>query len=113
MDAVICADEIGALGNAESVVHLDTCDVRVVEWRLKPGGSTPPRRHNCDFVRVSLTNGQLRTIGAQGEISLKITLGSSSLHTAPLEQAVINDSDACLAFIEIDLKHTVQRLISS
>ena len=98
--------------DAERVVHIDTSDVRVIEWRLGPGASTRPRRHTCDFVLVPLTKGKLRIVRAEGESSVEITPGASVLRTAPLEHDVINEGNASLAFIEIELKDTVRRLIS-
>jgi beta-alanine degradation protein BauB len=98
---------------AERVVHIDTSDVRVTEWRLGPGASTRPRRHSCDCVIVPLTKGQLRVLRAEGDSSVEITPGASFLRTAPVEHDVINDgNDASLAFIEIELKDTARRLIS-
>lgn len=97
---------------AVRVVHVDTSEVRVCEWRLAPGSSTRRRRHSCDVVIVPITQGRLRIVGDAGEKTVDVTPGAAVLYSAPMNQEAFNDSDAAVAFIEIQLKDSVRRLIS-
>jgi hypothetical protein len=65
---------------AERVVHIDTSQVRVTEWRLGPGASTSPRCQNCDVVMIPLTGGRIRFKPADGESLVEITPGVSIPH---------------------------------
>ena len=98
--------------HAERVVHLDTGDVRVTEWRLGTGASTGLRRHTCDYIMVPLTEGKIRFREAVGERVVEIIPGASVLCTAPMERDALNDGISRIAFIEIELKDTTRRLIS-
>ena len=100
------------MDDAVRVVHVDTSEVRVSEWRLTPGASTRRRRHSCDVIIVPLTSGRMRVVRAGSDSVLEITPGAAVLCSAPFEQEAFNDGDALVAFVEIDLKDSVRRLIS-
>jgi beta-alanine degradation protein BauB len=100
------------MSHAERVVHVDTSDARVTEWRLAPGASTKQRCHTCDCVVVPLTGGRIRFRRADGDIVVDIVPGASVLRSAPVEIEALNDGADRIAFVEIELKDTARRLIS-
>src|SRR5215470_15562763 len=99
--------------HAERVVHVDSSDVRVTEWRLGPGASTKHCCHTCDCVVVPLTSGRLRFRRADGDIVVDIVPGAPVLRSAPAELEALNDGADRIAFVEIELEDTARRLISA
>jgi len=99
--------------HVEKVVHVDTGEVCVTEWRLGSGASTGFQRHTCDYIMVPLTRGRLRFRGGDGERVVEIVPGASVLCIAPIEHAALNDGTPHIAFVEIELKDTARRLISA
>jgi quercetin dioxygenase-like cupin family protein len=92
------------MGKAESILKIDTPEVRVTEWRLGPGDATGFHRHDFDYVVVPLTSGTLRALAAAGETTVPLTPGGAYFRKAGVEHDVVNSGDTPFAFIEIELK---------
>jgi beta-alanine degradation protein BauB len=92
------------MGKAESILRIDTAEVRVTEWRFRPGDATGFHRHDFDYVVVPLSSGTLRAVAAAGETTVPLAPGSAYFRKAGIEHDVINAGDAPFAFIEIELK---------
>ncbi|MFI4986803.1 MAG: cupin domain-containing protein [Alphaproteobacteria bacterium] len=90
---------------AESILRVETDDVRVIEWRFAPGAETGQHRHGYDYVVVPLTAGTLRAVAAAGETRATLEPGGAYFRKAGVEHNVINGGDAFLAFVEVELKH--------
>lgn len=88
---------------AESVLRTETEDVRVTEWRFKPGAATGHHRHGFDYVVVPLTAGVLHIESAEGLSKVALTPGASYFRKAGVEHNVINGGGDDLAFVEIEL----------
>jgi len=50
-------------------VQIDNDHIRVTEWRFAPGAATGFHRHEHDYVVVPARDGELKLIGAKGEVS--------------------------------------------
>jgi len=92
------------MGKAESILKIDTDEVRVTEWRLRPGDTTGFHRHDFDYVVVPLTSGTLRAVATAGETTVPLTPGGAYFRKAGVEHDVVNAGDMPFAFIEIELK---------
>jgi quercetin dioxygenase-like cupin family protein len=92
------------MGKAESILKIDTDEVRVTEWRLRPGDATGFHRHDFDYVVVPLTSGTLRAVAAAGETTVPLTPGGAYFRKAGVEHDVVNAGDTPFVFIEIELK---------
>ena len=94
------------MSNYESILRVDTPEVRVTEWRLQPGASTGRHRHNFDYVVVPLTVGTLRAVAAEGkgEATLALSPGAAYFRKAGVDHTVFNAGTVPLAFIDIELK---------
>lgn len=92
------------MGKAESILKIDTDEVRVTEWRLRPSDATGFHRHDFDYVVVPLTSGTLRAVAAAGETTVSLTPGGAYFRKAGVEHDVVNAGDTPFAFIEIELK---------
>ncbi len=84
--------------------QMDNEQVRVTAWRFAPGAETGWHRHGCDYVVVPITGGTLRLETPEGEVEAHLTPGHSYARSEGVEHNVINDGDAELVFIEIELK---------
>lgn len=92
------------MAKAESILRIDTDEVRVTEWRLRPGDATGFHRHDFDYVVVPLTSGTLRAVAAAGETTVPLSPGGAYFRKAGVEHDVLNAGDTSFAFIEIELK---------
>jgi beta-alanine degradation protein BauB len=92
------------MAKAESILRIETPEVRVTEWRFRPGDATGFHRHDFDYVVVPLTSGTLRALAAAGETTVPLTPGGAYFRKAGVEHDVINAGDTPFAFIEIELK---------
>ncbi|HVM80598.1 MAG TPA: cupin domain-containing protein [Stellaceae bacterium] len=92
------------MADFESILRVDTPEVRVTEVRLEPGASTGRHRHNYDCVVVPLTAGTLRLVAAEGESAVVLSPGAAYYRKAGVEHTVFNAGGAPLAFIDVELK---------
>lgn len=95
--------------SATSTQQLETEDVRVTRWDFPPDTETGHHRHEYDYVVVPLTNGTL-TIESGGSDGAEPTVATAGLEIgesynrgAGVEHNVINNGDAPVAFVEIEL----------
>ena len=92
-------------GQARATVQVDEPHVRVTEWRFAPGEATGWHRHPHDYVVVPVTGGTLTMVqGDGGRTTSTLRLGQSYARAAGVEHDVVNESDAEVAFVEIELK---------
>ncbi|WP_018717484.1 cupin domain-containing protein [Arhodomonas aquaeolei] len=91
---------------ATATVQEDNERVIVTEWCFAPGAQTGWHRHEHDYVVVPLTAGRLLLESESGTASSELTPGVSYFRTAGAEHNVVNDGDAELAFVEVELKGT-------
>lgn len=90
---------------AQARVQIDEPHVRVTEYRFPPGSATGFHRHEFDYVVVPIVPGTLTMENAAGERSeATLSFGVSYARLAGVEHDVINDTDAEIAFIEIEMK---------
>lgn len=90
---------------ASATVQVETDRVRVTEWRFPPGTATGYHRHEHDYVIVPIVPGRLTMVGPDGsEMAADLALGKSYARLAGVEHDVVNNTDAEIAFVEIELK---------
>jgi mannose-6-phosphate isomerase-like protein (cupin superfamily) len=90
---------------AHATVQLDEPHVRVTEYRFPPGSATGWHRHEFDYVVVPIVPGTLTMVDAEGrEARSTLEFARSYARRAGVEHDVVNDTDAEIAFIEIEMK---------
>jgi len=89
---------------AVATVRIDNPEVRVTEWRFRPGAHTGHHRHEYAYVVVPLVSGALAAIGAAGETTSALRVGEPYYRDAGVEHDVSNPNAFEFAFIEIELK---------
>jgi beta-alanine degradation protein BauB len=89
---------------AVPTVQIDNDRVRVTEWRFGPGAATGQHRHEFDYVVVPLTTGSLVLRESSGERVAAITHGHAYFRSAGVEHDVANETEAEVAFVEVELK---------
>ena len=89
---------------AVATVKIDNPEVRVTEWRFRPGAHTGHHRHEYAYVVVPLVTGALAAIGAGGETTSALRVGEPYYRDAGVEHDVRNPNAFEFAFIEIELK---------
>ncbi len=88
---------------AHPVVHIDDARFKATEWRFEPGAETGWHVHGHDYVIVPLGDGRLR-LEEPGDV----VRGTDLYRHVPYSRRtgvahnVINDSDAPLAFLEVE-----------
>ena len=91
--------------SAESEVQVDTPEVRVTQWRLRPGSATGRHVHEMDYVIVPVTAGEMTIIAPNGERSkAELGAGKSYFRKAGVEHDVLNETASEIVFLEIELK---------
>lgn len=89
---------------AVATVQQETERAIVTEWRFAPGSHTGWHVHSYDYIVVPITTGQLMIETKDDTFASDMVLGQSYARDKGAEHDVINDSDAEVAFIEIELK---------
>lgn len=84
-------------------MQLETDDVRVTRWDFAPGTETGQHRHGFDYVVVPITSGTLTAETADGPSAATIELGVSYNRSAGVEHNIVNNTDAVISFVEIEL----------
>ena len=91
--------------SAESVIQVDTPEVRVTRWRLAPGSATGHHIHELDYVIVPVTSGEMTIVAPGGERSkAQLGAGKSYFRKAGVEHDVLNESADEIVFLEVELK---------
>ena len=94
---------------AKANVQIDNERIRVTEYSFNHNEETGFHVHQCDYIVVPQTNGQLLLIDDK-EVETTATLlkGQSYYRQAGVSHNVINNGDEKLVFIEIEIKaHTI------
>ena len=97
-------DGAAAPGRARATVQIDDGQVRVTEWRFRPGEATGPHRHEMPYVVVPMTTGALESRGADGVLVAQLTAGQAYTRPAGVEHDVVNANPFEFVFVEIELK---------
>lgn len=88
--------------DAVGKVQMSNDQFRVTEWRFPPGASTGWHRHECDYVVVPMTTGQLTIKTAAGDFAADLVAGQSYAREVGTEHEVINGNDFEFVFIEVE-----------
>ena len=91
-------------GQATATVQTETPEVRVTEWRLRPGTATGHHRHEYDYVVVPMTDGELTLVTSGGRGTGTLKVGQSYFRKAGVEHDVLNETAREIVFIEIEVK---------
>ena len=90
---------------AKANVQIDNERIRVTEYLFNDNEETGFHVHQCDYIVVPQTNGQLLLIDDKGEESAATLLkGQSYYREAGVSHNVINNGKEKLVFIEIEIK---------
>ena len=93
---------------AKANVQIDNERIRVTEYSFNDNEETGFHVHQCDYIVVPQTNGQLLPIDKRGvERAATLPKGQSYYSQADVSHNVINNGGEKLVFIEIEIKtHT-------
>lgn len=90
---------------AQATQQIDNDQVRVTEYRFPPGSETGHHVHEYDYVVVPTIGGRLSMTDAAGTTAqAELVAGRSYNRPAGVSHNVINETDAEIAFVEIELK---------
>jgi quercetin dioxygenase-like cupin family protein len=78
--------------------------VRVTRWDFPPGAETGWHRHDYDYVVTPLTDLTLLLEEPTGQRVVKVSKGTAYGRVVGTEHNVINDGDAFMSFVEVELK---------
>mgnify|MGYP001223462013 CR=1 FL=1 len=94
---------------AKANVQIDNERIRVTEYSFNHNEETGFHVHQCDYIVVPQTSGELLLIDDKGEETTATLLkGQSYYRQAGVSHNVINNGNEKLVFIEIEIKgHTV------
>ncbi|HUN49363.1 MAG TPA: cupin domain-containing protein [Stellaceae bacterium] len=85
-------------------LQIENDRTRVTRYRLPPGGSTGPHRHEHDYVIVPVVSGRLRVVGADGrEVFADLEAGVAYFRRAGVEHNVFNGGERDIAFVEVEM----------
>ena len=93
-----------APGTATPTRQIDNARTIITEWRFQPGENTGWHRHAYDYAVVPMTNGTLKIINKDGEVSAELKFGQTYFREAGVEHDVINASDHEVVFVEIEYR---------
>ena len=90
---------------AVPTLMIDNDRVRVTRWDFAPGAETGGHVHGMDYVVTPVTDCHLLLELPGGE-EQRVTMPSGQAYTRSVgvEHNVINDGDAPMAFVEVELK---------
>ncbi|HRP78537.1 MAG TPA: cupin domain-containing protein [Aquamicrobium sp.] len=77
---------------------------RVTLWRFAPGTETGWHVHEYDYVVVPVQGGALTVENRDGRGQYPIETAMSYARPKGVEHNIINETDAEIAFVEIELK---------
>lgn len=95
---------------ATSELQHDDRNVRVTLWRFPPGTETGWHVHEFDYVVVPVQGGSL-TVETRdgGRAAYPIRTAASYARGKGTEHNILNETDAEIAFVEIELKAAAPR----
>ena len=90
---------------ASANIQIDNERIRVTEYSFNDNEETGFHVHQCDYIVVPQTNGELLLIDDKGEETTATLLkGQSYYRQAGVSHNVINNGNEKLVFIEIEIK---------
>ena len=90
---------------ASANIQIDNERIRVTEYSFNDNEETGFHVHQCDYIVVPQTNGELLLIDDKGEETTATLLkGRSYYRQAGVSHNVINNGNEKLVFIEIEIK---------
>ena len=90
---------------ASANIQIDNERIRVTEYSFNNNEETGFHVHQCDYIVVPQTNGQLLLVDEKGvETTATLLRGQSYYRQAGVSHNVINNGDEKLVFIEIEIK---------
>ena len=84
---------------------IDDARVRATRFDFAPGAETGWHRHAHDYVITALTDCHMLLVDAAGtERRVLVPAGTVYRRDEGVEHNVINDGDAVMSFVEVELK---------
>lgn len=84
---------------------IDDERVRVTRFDFAPGAETGWHRHGFDYVITAVTNCHMLLENPGGETSkVLVPAGTAYRRMEGVEHNVVNDGEAVMSFIEVELK---------
>jgi beta-alanine degradation protein BauB len=84
---------------------IDDARVRATRFDFAPGAETGWHRHGYDYVITTLTDCHMLLVdGAGEERRVLVPAGTVYRRDEGVEHNVINDGDAVMSFVEVELK---------
>mgnify|MGYP001324424421 FL=1 len=94
-----------SLSPAKATKLIENERVRVTRWDFPPQSETGHHVHEYDYVVVPVVAGKLVLVDDEGNrTENELTVGGAYNRSVGVSHNVINESDAPVAFIEIELK---------
>ncbi|MEL6126710.1 MAG: cupin domain-containing protein [Pseudomonadota bacterium] len=90
---------------AEATQLVDDDKVRVTRFDFAPGAETGWHTHGLDYVITALTDCDMMLEEPGGtSCTVHVPAGTAYRRDAGVEHNVINDADAPMSFVEVELK---------
>ena len=90
---------------AQATTTIDDARVRVTRFDFAPGAETGWHVHGMDYVITTLTDCHMALELPGGEVNrVTIPAGTSYRRDTGVEHNVINDGEAVMSFVEVELK---------
>ena len=90
---------------ATATQQIDDSRVRVTRFDFAPGAETGWHIHGMDYVITAVTDCQMLLEEKSGEArKVLVPAGTSYRRMQGIEHNVINDGDAMMSFVEVELK---------
>ncbi len=90
---------------AAATQQIDDERVRVTRFDFTPGAETGWHVHGMDYVITAITDCHMLLEDKSGEArKVLVPAGTSYRRTQGIEHNVINDGDALMSFVEVELK---------
>ena len=93
-----------------ATVLVDDDRVRVSRFDFAPGAETGWHRHGHDYVITAITDcHMLLEEPGGGSRKVLVPAGTAYRRSEGVEHNVVNDGDAAMTFVEVELKETAPR----
>ena len=90
---------------ANANIQIDNERIRVTEYSFNDNEETGFHVHQCDYIVVPQTNGELLLIDDKGaKTTATLLKGQSYYREAGVSHNVINNGNEKLVFIEVEIK---------
>ena len=83
---------------------IDDARVRVTRFTFAAGAETGWHEHGMDYVITAITDCHMLLEDSAGERRILVSAGESYRRDAGIKHNVINDGDAEMSFVEVELK---------